>query len=245
MAWSISVAQLPIPLTTGIYHNIILITNDAQQVVAEINGGPVANGQMVPINNWLSPLAYSGAFNLGVQINNPAVDGFLFYNPSNSSIQLLPPLFTGTQQQVSARLEAAISCAGDINASGQKYVPLGMGTGAILDPSTGQPTTVGASNSNGVADNLLRCMGITPTDPQIKGQPGSNDLVLPDSTIHQVIDEVNQNKGPSDKVPYPDSRPENRTDNSDGSYDITTTDANGTLLSEQKFDAMGHLVEGT
>jgi hypothetical protein len=165
--WTIRVAQSPIGFGTPYKHNIIVVVDPAGRAVYEINGGPVdANGRIIRLNDRGGPLAYlSGDFPVGAE---KVAAGTRFYRADlNQRV-----VFSGTEEEVFRRVQAADACMEAINAARQKYTPLTGSSGGRDAPST--PTF----NSNSVSNSLLQCMGIPVHDPAITSQPGYQNPIL-------------------------------------------------------------------
>jgi hypothetical protein len=129
--WTIRVAQLPIGFGTPYKHNIIVVMDPAGRVVHEINGGPVdSNGKLVPFNDRRGPFAYlSGEFPVGVEKRDNRA---LFYRPDlNQRV-----VFSGTENEVRKRVDAADACIGVINSAGQKYTLFTGPSGGRDAPTT-------------------------------------------------------------------------------------------------------------
>jgi hypothetical protein len=137
--WTIRVAQSPIGFGTPYKHNIIVVVDPAGRAVYEINGGPLdANGKIIPFNDRRGPLAYlSGDFPAGAE---KVAAGTRFYRPDlNQRV-----VFSGTEEEVGRRVQAADACTAVINAAGKKYTLLTGPSGGREAPAT--PTF----NSNSV-----------------------------------------------------------------------------------------------
>jgi hypothetical protein len=207
--WTIRVAQLPIGFGTPYQHNIIVVMDPAGRAVYEINGGPVgANGDIVPFNDRRSPFAYlSGEFPVGAE-KQPG--GTKFYRPDLDQ----RVVFSGTEEEVRKRVQAADACIDAINSAREKYT-LFTGPKAGRDaPAT--PTF----NSNSVNASLLQCMSIPIDDPAITRQPGFENPILSQDQVQQIIKEQNPPAPPAGNVPIPRPRPDKRGDSGDGSYGL-------------------------
>jgi hypothetical protein len=126
--WTISVVQVPIILPiygdTGFRHNAIIFKDSNGNVFAEIDGGPLdrTTGNLI---DFRSPLfqaytAYTtGSNDVGVQVfNSPH-----YYS---SGLGAGTTVFSGTEQQVRARLDTAALCAEEINSSNFRADPRSM-----------------------------------------------------------------------------------------------------------------------
>ena len=159
--WTVRVAQSPIGFGTPYKHNIIVVVDSEGRAVYEMNGDLVdPEGKIIPFNDRRGPLAYlSGDFPAGAA---KEAAGTRFYRPDLDQ----RVVFSGTEEQVRNRVEAADACIKAINAAQEKYTLLTGPRGGRDDPS--KPTF----NSNSVSNVLLQCMGIPVNDPAITSQPG-------------------------------------------------------------------------
>jgi hypothetical protein len=209
--WTIRVAQLPIGLGTPYKHNIIVVVDPAGRAVYEINGGPVdANGNIIPFNDPRGALAYiSGDFPVGVE-KRPG--GTRFYRSDLAQ----RVVFSGTEEQVRNRIQAADACRDAINSAQEKYTLFTGPKGGRDAPST--PTF----NSNSVNASLLQCMGIPVGDPAITSQPGYENPILSQDQVRQIIEQQNPtappaSRPPAGNIPIPRPQPKKGGDNWDGS----------------------------
>jgi hypothetical protein len=204
--WTIRVAQSPIGFGTPYKHNIIVVVDPGGRAVYEINGGPVdANGNIIPINDRRGPLAYlSGDFPVGAE---KRAAGTLFYRPDLDQ----RVVFSGTEEQVRNRIQAADACIDAINSAREKYTLFTGSSGGRDAPST--PTF----NSNSVNASLLQCMGIGVDDPAITSQPGYQNPILKSNQIQQIIEQQNLTAPPAN-VPIPRPRPGKRGEDGGDSY---------------------------
>src|ERR1043166_1526699 len=216
--WTIRVAQSPIGFGTPYKHNIIVVVDPEGRAVDEMNGGPVdAEGMIIPFNDRRGPLAYlSGDFPAGAA---KEAAGTRFYRPDLDQ----RVVFSGTEEQVRNRVQAADACIRAINAAQEKYTLLTGPRGGRDDPS--KPTF----NSNSVSNVLLQCMGIPVTDPAITSQPGYQNPILNQDQIQQIIEQQKPSAPPAERppagnVPVPRPKPEKRGDNWDNSNALTFAD---------------------
>lgn len=188
--WTIRVAQLPIGFGTPYKHNIIVVVDPAGRAVCEINGGPVgADGKIVPLNDPRSPFAYlSGDFPVGAE---KGAAGNKFYRSDLEQ----RVVFSGTEDEVRKRIQAADACIGAINSATQKYTLLTGPSGGRDAPAT--PTF----NSNSVSATLLQCMGIPVGDPAITSQPGYQDPILSEDEVQQIREQQNPTTPPAGTPP--------------------------------------------
>src|ERR1043166_8213156 len=204
--WTIRVAQSPIGFGTPYKHNIIVVVDPAGRAVYEINGGPLdADGHIIPFNDRRGPLAYlSGDFSAGAE---KSAAGTQFYRPDLEQ----RVVFSGTEEQVRNRLQAADACIDAINSAGQKYTLLTGPRGGRDAPST--PTF----NSNSVNATLPQCMTIPIGDQAIMSQPGYQNPILSKDQVEQIIQQQNPTappagRPPAGNVPIPRPKPEKRGD---------------------------------
>lgn len=216
--WTIRVAQSPIGFGTPYKHNIIVVADSEGRAVYEFNGGPVdADGNIIPFNDRRGSLAYlSGDFPAGAKKETA---GAQFYRPDLDQ----RVVFSGTEEQVRRRIDAADACVDAINAAREKYTVLTGPSGGRDDPS--KPTF----NSNSVSATLLQCMGIPVSDPAITSQPGYQNPILSQDQVQQIIDQQNPaappaGRPPADNIPIPRPKPEKRGDNGDNSNPLTFAD---------------------
>jgi hypothetical protein len=204
--WTIRVAQSPIGYGTPYKHNIIVTVDPAGRAVDEINGGPLdANGQIIPFNDRRGPLAYlSGDFPAGAERR---AAGTRFYRPDLDQ----RVVFSGTEEQVRNRIQAADACIRAINSAGEKYTLLTGPRGGRDSPAA--PTF----NSNSVSNSLLQCMGIRMDDPAIRSQPGYQNPILKPDQVQQIIEQQNPTAPPAGRppagnipIPAPAAREEGR-----------------------------------
>jgi hypothetical protein len=207
--WTIRVAQLPIGFGTPYKHNIIVVMDPEGRAVHEINGGPVdANGKIVPFNDRRSPFAYlSGEFPIGAE---RLAGGTQFYRPDLDQ----RVVFSGTEDEVRKRVQAADACIGAINSAQEKYTLFTGPRGGRDAPAT--PTF----NSNSVNASLLQCMGVPVDDPAITRQPGFENPILSQDQVQQILKEQNPSAPPAGTVPVPRPGPGKRGDNGNGSYGL-------------------------
>jgi hypothetical protein len=206
--WTIRVAQLPIGFGTPYKHNMIVVMDSAGRVVYELNGGPVgSDGNIVPLNDRRGPFAYlSGEFPVGAERHR----GTYFYRPDlNQRV-----VFSGPEDQVLNRVQAAEACIRAINSAQEKYTLFTGPSGGRDAPSS--PTF----NSNSVNASLLQCMGIPVDDPAITRQPGFENPILNQDQVQQIIEQQNSTAPPPGNVPLPRPRPDKRGDAADDSYGL-------------------------
>ncbi|HEY4921712.1 MAG TPA: hypothetical protein VII40_16540 [Xanthobacteraceae bacterium] len=155
----------------------------------------------------LVPAYTSGTFNIGVAETDREKQSYSYgYGPGAE-------VYRGTRDQAMARLRAAQSCAGDINAANQRYVLGGTGSVSVDSQNPGQ--RLPGFNSNGGAASLLQCMGANPSDPNItNASPGAGNPVLTPSQVRENIDNINSGLPPDVQIPRP---PEQRGDLTNGS----------------------------
>jgi hypothetical protein len=214
--WTIRVVQSPIGFGTPYKHNIIVIADPAGRAVYEINGGPAgADGKIIPFNDRRGPLAYlSGDFPVGAEKN---AAGTRFYRSDlNQRV-----VYSGTEEQVRNRVQAADACIEAINSAGKKYTLLTGPSGGRDAPAT--PTF----NSNSVSNSLLQCMGIPVDDPAITNQPGYENPILNQDQVRQIIEQLNPTAPPAGNIPIP-RPPEKRGDDWPSSYGPTIGQARST-----------------
>jgi hypothetical protein len=216
--WTIRVAQSPIGYGTPYKHNIIVIVDSEGRAVSEINGGPVgADGKIIPFNDRRGPLAYlSGDFPAGAK-RDPA--GTLFYRPDLEQ----RVVFSGTEEQVRNRVQAADACIDGINRAREKYTLLTGPSGGRDHPS--KPTF----NSNSANATLLQCMGISVSDPAITSQPGYQNPILSKDQIQQIIEQQKATPPPTGvppagNIPIPRPKPQKGGDIRDNSNTLTFGD---------------------
>jgi len=215
--WTIRIAQSPIGFGTPYKHNIIVVVDPEGRAVSEMNGGPVdAEGKIIPFNDRRGPLAYlSGDYLVGAK---KEAAGARFYRPDLEQ----RVVFSGTEEQVDNRIQAADACIAAINSAGEKYTLLTGPRGGRDDPS--KPTF----NSNSVNATLLQCMGIPVDDPAITSQPGYQNPILSQDQIQQIIEQQNPaapaGTPPAGSIPIPRPKPEKRGDNWDDSNTLTFAD---------------------
>src|SRR5262249_54239294 len=151
-----------------------------------INGGPVgADGRIVPFNDPRGPIAYlSGDFPVGAE---KFPGGTRFYRPDLDQ----RVVFSGTEDEVRRRVQAAEACMEAIKAANQKYTLLTGPSGGRDAPST--PTF----NSNSVNATLLQCMGIPVHDPAITSQPGFQTPILSQDQVQQIREQQNPTTPPA------------------------------------------------
>src|ERR1700736_1534564 len=116
--WTIRLAQSPIGCGTPYKHNIIVVVDPAGRAVSEINGGPLgADGKIIPLNDRRGPLAYlSGDFPAGAE---KGAAGTLFYRPDLEQ----RVVFSGTEEQVRNRVQAADAWIDGINRGAREIHP--------------------------------------------------------------------------------------------------------------------------
>jgi hypothetical protein len=209
--WTIRVAQSPIGFGTPYKHNIIVVVDPAGRAVYEINGGPLgADGKIIPLNDRRGPLAYlSGDFPAGAE---KGAAGTLFYRPDLEQ----RVVFSGTEEQVRNRIQAADACIRAINSAQERYTLLTGPRGGRDTPAT--PTF----NSNSINATLLQCMGIPVDEPAITSQPGYQNPILKPDQVQQIIEQQNPaappaGTSPPSNIPIPRPRPEKRGDDFDNS----------------------------
>src|SRR5689334_2926821 len=145
--WTINVVKVPIPLGPlgTYYHNSIVIRDANGRFFHGFDAGPTnpKTGELFdlnsPIAEWL-PAYASGTFNLGVAATDRENKSYSYGHGPGIE------LYRGTQDQVLARVRAAKSCAGDINAANQRY-GLG-GVGSVSVDSQNPDQRIPAFNSN-------------------------------------------------------------------------------------------------
>ena len=237
--WTINVVRVPIVIggqNVG-FHNSIVIRDNNGVFYAEINGGPrnPTTGELIFFNSpaFQAITAYtSGTYNVGAQVyTSPAL---------TSGLGLGTTVFSGSQSEILARLDAAAACAAQINASDEKYSLL---TGPVLvDRETGE--TAASYNSNSVAATTLECMGLNPSNPAFSnsGAPGSRDPIIPQSDVREIIEQQNLTAPPGNQIPFPPDRQSETIDHPDGSHDVATRDEAGNLLALSRYEASGDLI---
>jgi hypothetical protein len=212
--WTINIVKVPIPLGPfgTCHHNSIVIRDGSGSFVHGFDSGPIdpKTGLLFDLNSpvmeWL-PAYTSGTFNIGVAPRDNEEKSYSYGHGAGFEV------YRGTRDQVLARLRAAQSCAGDINAANQRYV-LG-GTGSVAADSQNPDQRLPAFNSNGGGASLLQCMGVNPNDPRITdASPGAGNPVLTPSQVRENIDSINSGLPPDVQIPRP---PEQRGDRTDGS----------------------------
>jgi hypothetical protein len=176
-----------------------------------------ADGNIIPFNDRRGPLAYlSGDFPAGAE---KRAGGTRFYRPDLDQ----RVVFSGTEEQVRRRIDAADACVKAINGAQEKYTLLTGPSGGRDDPS--KPTF----NSNSVSNTLLQCMGIRVDDPAITSQPGYQNPILSQDQVRQIIEQQNPTappagRPPADNIPMPRPKPEKRGDELDNSNTLTFAD---------------------
>lgn len=159
MPYTIIESQLP--LIGGLAgHNLIVVKDPLGNVISEFNG------LAVDANNQIKPIGYLPSDKLKVFEFNQAT----FYDAT----QAQQVVFSGTLEQVTARIQAAEQCAIQMNNNNMSYPFLGLG-----------------ENSNSVASTLLKCMGIieTPVPGSAWIMPGVGDILLEQDFIDSVLSE--------------------------------------------------------
>lgn len=165
MPYTIIESQLP--LIGGLAgHNLIVVKDPAGNVISEFNGLAVG------ADNIPKAIGYLPSDKLKVFEFNQAT----FYAPD----QAQTVVFSGTLEQVTARIQAAEQCAIQMNSNDMGYPFLGLG-----------------KNSNSVASTLLECMGIveTPVPGSAWIMPGVGDILLPQDFIDSVLSQYQLNDG--------------------------------------------------
>jgi hypothetical protein len=149
----------------------------------------------------------SGQFPVGAEIRSGRP---LFYRPDLDQ----RVVFSGSQEEVLGRLQAAKACIGAINSAGETYTLFTGPKGGRDEPST--PTF----NSNSVSNSLLQCMGIPVDDPAITSQPGYENPILSQDQVQKIIEQQNPppptGRPPAGNIPIPRPQPQKRGDNWDG-----------------------------